>query len=66
MANPVRCINCDTELTPHCESAGCRWLTCPNLLNCDRRTHDLDHGTYLDKYARLRKLVRPPAAGTTS
>jgi hypothetical protein len=58
MANPGHCTNssCDTVLVPHCESAGCRWLKCPNAVNCDRRIYDLDHGTCLDKFNRLQRL----------
>ena len=56
MGTPVNCTSCNTQLEPHCESGGCRWLKCPNLLNCDWRIYDLDHGTRLDKRNHLERI----------
>jgi hypothetical protein len=61
VANPIHCIGCGAQLEPHCESKGCRWMRCSNLLNCDWRTYDFDHGVRLDKANRLDRLKSGPA-----
>ena len=57
MANPVNCTSCGTQLEQHCEGRDCRWLKCPNLLNCEWRIYDLDHNRRLDKSNVLGRIA---------